>query len=191
MMLAKTFGIALSVMATGFCVVGCTTAPKTEAAKETLDDSAEMATAKMVRTTPGLKDVLDKAYGYAIFPNAGSGGLIVGGKFGRGEVFEQGKFIGYAKVEEGTIGAQIGGAAFNELIVFQDDATMARFKQNKWTPTATAEAVILKAGAAVTTAFKDGVMILIDTEGGAKAGATVGAQKFTFQPAEKRVTDKE
>jgi lipid-binding SYLF domain-containing protein len=183
----KPLMLAAMLSVTGLGIVGCaSTAPTNDVQAKNLDDSASTALAKMVRKDPSIQQTIDQSAGYAIFPNASSAGLLVGGKFARGEVYEKGQFIGYAKLEEGTIGAQIGGKTFNQLIVFQDAATLDRFKQNKWTPSANASAVILKAGAAASGApFKDGVLTLVDVEGGAMAEASIGAQKFTFEPATK------
>src|SRR3954468_20558857 len=34
------------------------------------------------------------AYGYAVFPSVGKGGIGVGGAYGRGHVYEKGKYVG-------------------------------------------------------------------------------------------------
>ena len=56
-----------------------------------------------------FKKTTESVVGYAIFPEVAKGGFIVGGSGGRGEVYEGGKLIGYGKLSEGTIGAQVGG----------------------------------------------------------------------------------
>jgi lipid-binding SYLF domain-containing protein len=177
--------LALSLTASAG-MIGCGTAPQTETAKETLSDRAETALRVMKREDAGLTQTLNNAYGYVIFPSAGKGGFIVGGAFGRGEVYEQGKFVGYAKLQQGTIGAQVGGQSFEELIIFQDESSLRKFQRGEWAPAANATAVILKSGVAATAQFKEGVMTIIRPTGGAMAEAAIGGQKFTFQAATKR-----
>jgi len=173
-------------MVLGGGMLGCTTAPPSEEGKDKLSTRADSALATMKRLDPSVDRLLSSAYGYAIFPTAGKGGAIVGGAFGRGEVYEQGRFIGYAKIEQATVGAQIGGQEFSELIVFENAAALNKFKNNEYTAAANATAVILKEGVGVATQFKDGVATFVHPKAGAMAEAAVGGQKFTFQAAAER-----
>jgi lipid-binding SYLF domain-containing protein len=183
----KTLSLALAMAASACGMIGCATvAPKTEAAKENLDDRTEGVLAAMKRTDPALESAISSAYGYALIPDAGKAGvLLAGGSFGRGEVYEQGKFIGYVKLEQGTVGPQVGGQTFDELIVFETMDALRKFTRNEWAATANASAVILKSGLAASTPFKDGVKTFVNPRGGAMAEASVGGQKFTFQAATK------
>jgi lipid-binding SYLF domain-containing protein len=56
------------------------------------------------------------------------GGLLVGGAYGRGEVYMSGQMIGWADVTQETIGLQAGGQTFSELIVFEDRPALDRFR---------------------------------------------------------------
>lgn len=188
MMMMKTLSLALAMAATACGTIGCaTTAPKTETAKENLNNQADTVLDQLKRSDPALESAIKQSYGYAIFPEVGKAGvLLAGGSFGRGEVYEQGKFIGYVKLEQGTVGPQVGGQTFDELILFETIDSLRKFTRNEWAATANASAVILKSGAATSTPFKDGVKTLINPRGGAMAEAAVGGQKFTFQAASKR-----
>src|SRR5262249_5853361 len=73
---------------------------------------------------PSLQQQIASAYGYAIFPAVAKGGAIVGGAYGRGEVYEQGKMVGWADLTQATIGAQLGGQSFSELILFENKAAL-------------------------------------------------------------------
>jgi len=180
------FALAASMVAGGAGMIGCSTAPTTDNARQTLSGRTDVTLDEMKRSDPGLQNTLNSAYGYSVFPDAGKAGVIVGASFGRGEVFEQGKFVGWAKLEQATVGAQAGGATYDELIIFQDKAALEKFKRGQWAPAANASAVILKAGAATTANFKDGVLVLINTKGGALVEAAVGGQKFTFRAGDNR-----
>ncbi len=106
--------------------------------------------------------------------------MIVGGGYGRGIVYEQGAMIGYADITQATVGAQIGGQTFSELLVFQSKEALDRFRQNKLEFSANASAVIMKKGAAKAARFENGVAIFVEPRAGAMAEASVGGQKFTF-----------
>ena len=59
-------------------------------------------------------------------PSVGKAALVVGGAYGRGEVFEEGRMIGHATIAQLTLGVQRGGDAFSELIVSRSRRRSAR-----------------------------------------------------------------
>lgn len=125
---------------------------------------------------------LKKAYGYAIFPEVGKGGFIVGASHGEGEVYEKGKLIGHAKMTQTTVGAQVGGQTYAEVILFENKAALDRFKAGRFEGGAAATAIGGKKGAAKASKYKDGVAIMVLPLKGAMAEAAGGGQKFAFEP---------
>ncbi len=125
---------------------------------------------------------LKKAYGYAIFPEVGKGGFIVGASHGEGEVYQKGKLIGHAKMTQTTVGAQVGGQTYAEVILFEDEAALDRFKVGKFEGSAAATAIGGKKGAAAASKYKDGTAIMVLPLKGAMAEAAGGGQKFAFMP---------
>ena len=93
------------VAATAMLVAGCATEPTTETGKANLDQSVDRVMAKLQDRDPGMKDFLGNSYAYVVFPTVGTGGAVVGGSYGRGEVFMGGKMIGYADITQLTAGA--------------------------------------------------------------------------------------
>jgi lipid-binding SYLF domain-containing protein len=163
-------------------VVGCSTAPKTSAERAELKDEAQATLNHLKSKDSTLEGLLSRSAGYAIFPTIGKGGLIAGAAYGRGTVYEGGKHIGYADMSQGSVGAQIGGESYSELIIFQTPEALYKFKNNNFTFGANATAVALQAGAAAGAEFKDGVAILMETKGGLMADASLAGQKFHFVP---------
>ena len=90
-------------------LAGCATAPDTEAKKNELHSNVEKTMTRVKGLDPSIQSQMANAYGYAIFPSVGKGGVVVGGAYGRGEVYEQGKMIGWVDLMQVMIGAQIGG----------------------------------------------------------------------------------
>ena len=176
--------IAVPTLALAFFAgTGCETAPKTEAKRENLVNEAETALKSMQNVDTTLASFVDRAYGYAIFPNVGKGGFVAGGAYGKGSVYEQGKFIGYADVRQGTVGLQAGGQNFSELIVFENKAALDQFTNNKFEFAANASAVALKPGVSKSANFDKGVAVFTQPKGGLMVEAAIGGQQFTFANA--------
>jgi lipid-binding SYLF domain-containing protein len=131
---------------------------------------------------PGLGNLLDSAYGYAVFPDIGKGGVIVGAAYGRGVLYEHGHQVGYLELNQGSIGAQLGGQTFAELIVFRDRFAVERLKAGSFELGANASAVALQSGAAASAAFADGVAVFTLPHGGLMAELSVSGQKLNYQP---------
>ncbi len=178
--LAYTLGLAsLSLALTG--VVGCGTSPSSETKREELKDDAKSSLKKLENEDAGLSDFISKAYGYAVFPSVGKGGLLVGGAYGRAEVYEQGEFVGYASLTQASVGLQAGGQEFTELVVFENKDAMERFKNNRVSFAANASAVALKSGAAASAKYDNGVAVFTKPTGGLMFEASIGGQQFTFK----------
>ena len=140
----------------------------------------DSAKAEFIRTDPLLKNVFEAAYGHVMLPNIGKGAVGVGGASGNGMVYEKGKIIGKAKMTQVTVGFQVGGQAYRELIFFENKAALDRFKENKVEFSAQASAVAAKKGASANAKYTDGIMIYTQQKGGLMYEASVGGQKFKF-----------
>src|SRR6266567_4029930 len=88
--------------------------------QERITDDSKEAKAAFLKSDPSMANLFKSAYGYAIFPNVGKGAAGVGGAAGNGTVFEKGKAVGTAQMLQVTVGAQVGGQAYREIIFFQN-----------------------------------------------------------------------
>lgn len=163
-------------------VAGCETAPKTPEAKQALSSDARAALDRMYQTDPGLRNLVENSHAYAIFPSVGKGGFIAGGAYGRGEVYEQGTLIGYADLTQGTVGLQAGGQTYAELILFQTVDALNRFRSGNFSLAANYSGVALKSGASGAARFENGILVFTQPRGGLMFEASVGGQKFSFEP---------
>jgi lipid-binding SYLF domain-containing protein len=153
-----------------------------DARQERLIDDAENAKSNFTESDKLLEDMFDHAYGYAIFPNVGKGAAGIGGAAGSGIVYEQGKTIGSVKMKQLTVGLQIGGQAYREVIFFEDKATLERFKTNELEFAAKTSAAAINASAEENKdpEFKDGVLVFTQKKSGIMYDASIGGQKFNF-----------
>jgi lipid-binding SYLF domain-containing protein len=142
----------------------------------------QYAKTQFVKTDDLMQNLFDNSHGYVIFPNVGKGAIGIGGAAGNGIVFQNGKAIGSASMKQVTVGFQFGGQAYREVIFFENEASLDRFKENKFEFTARASAVAANKGAAANVKFVSGVMVFTQEKGGLMYEASIGGQKFSYTP---------
>jgi len=165
-----------------FLVTGCATAPKTAEGRAELNTKVRDAIDKAVKSDTGLKKFFDESAGYAVFPTVGKGAVGVGGAYGRGELYEAGLLEGYCTLTQASIGLALGGQAYTELIFFETQAALDRFKTGNFAFAAQASAVALKSGASANAKYTDGVAVFTMGEAGLMYEASIGGQKFSYKP---------
>ena len=171
----------VAVVAVG-AVGGCATAPKTTSDRETLQMKVQTALHELNGKDPGLGGFLAGAEGYVVFPEIAKAGVGVGGAFGRGILFVHGQQVGYVKLTQASIGAQLGGQTITELIVFRDRIAVDRLRAGTFELGATAEAVMLTAGAGAWLRFADGVAVFA-LQRGAMYELSVSGQQISYEPS--------
>lgn len=150
-----------------------------------------------------VKPYVQNAYGYAVFPTIGKGAVVIGGAYGRGQVYRQGVATGSSALVKMSIGFQLGGQAFSEVIFFQDQRAFEEFTLGSFEFDASASAVAVTAGAQARAgtsgltagasagpsmgaqadvAYTKGVAVFVHTKGGFMYEAAIGGQKFTYTP---------
>lgn len=160
---------------------GCATAPSTVEGKAAIERDAAAALERAAGNDPTLTNILNTATGYAVFPSVAKGAAGVGGAYGKGVLYESGIPVGYCDLSQASIGLQLGGQAYTEIIVFSTHQAANEFKQGKFRFDAQATAVALKSGAGANAEFSNGVAVFTVDEAGLMYEASVGGQKFSYQ----------
>lgn len=147
------------------------------------------------------KSFFDSAYGYAVFPTIGKGGFGVGGAYGEGRVYEKGRYVGDTTMIQATVGFQLGGEAYSQIVFFQDEHALKDFTSGNFEFGAEASAVAVTAavGAKASTAgasagvsggqhdarvvgkYYKGMATFTVAKGGLMYEATIGGQKFNYR----------
>ena len=145
-------------------------------------------------------EFFETSYGYAVFPTIGKGGIGVGGAHGKGRVYVGGDHVGDTKMTQLSVGFQLGGQAFSQIIFFQDKRAFEEFSSGNFEFGAQAQAVALTAGASATATttgkaagasggqhdastvgdYYKGMAIFTVAKGGAMYEASVSGQKFSY-----------
>ncbi|MCG6909284.1 MAG: hypothetical protein LJE94_04060 [Deltaproteobacteria bacterium] len=160
-------------------------------------------TINVFKSSESVQPFFENAYGYALFPTVGKGGFGIGGAFGKGQVYRKGTVTGSVSLVKATIGFQMGGQVFSEIIFFEDKRAYDDFTGGNFEFDASASAVAItagvqaKAGTEGTTAgvsagpatgkqapsvYRKGMAVFVHTKGGLMFEASIGGQKFTFTP---------
>ena len=149
--------------------------------KRTGEENCQIVIDQVKKTDPDFKKLFDNAIAWAVFPSIGKAGIGIGGAAGNGRVYQKGQFIGTTTMTQISVGFQLGGQVYSEIIFFQDENTLNNFKDGKFELGANISAVIVKAGAGATAGFKDGTIVLVMPKEGLMYEATISGQKFTFK----------
>ena len=159
-------------------------------------------TIQLFKDAGASKGFFNTSYGYAVFPGIGKGGFVVGGAHGNGRVYKKGVYVSDVSMTQLSLGFQIGGEAFREIIFFEDEHALNEFTKGSFEFGADATAVAITAGAQAsagttgasagasggqrdaTTAgtYYKGMVTFVIVKGGAMAGVSVGGQKFSNKP---------
>ena len=161
---------------------------------------------KVFRDSPVVEPYFNKSYGYAIFPTIGKGGIGIGGAHGTGQVYQGNKLTGKTSMTQLSIGWQLGGQVYSQIIFFQDERAFNDFTSGNFEFGAQASAVAItagaqaqagtagtgasaspggSAGAQAQTKFHKGMAVFTRAKGGLMYEAAIAGQKFSFDAVEK------
>lgn len=141
----------------------------------------------------------DHAYGYAVFPTIGKGGFVVGGAHGKGQVYRGTAMAGRTSMTQLSVGFQLGGEAYSQIIFFEDKNAYDRFTAGNFEFSAQAQVVAIVIGAQAQTGttgtsagagdvqfkgiYQNGMAVFTKVKGGLMYEASLAGQKFTFEPS--------
>ncbi|MGA2070007.1 MAG: hypothetical protein ABSG97_01550 [Sedimentisphaerales bacterium] len=168
------------VLCMAIVLAGCETVPERGESRDVLSAQVNEAVAIFKDKDPEIKQFFDKSYGYAVLPKVFKGALWVGGAYGKGEVYEKGRMVGYCDMKQATLGFSFGGEYFREIIFFREKIDLDAFKAEEYTFSAQVTGVAATAGAAAKADYKSGMAVFITTDKGLMVDASLGGQKFRY-----------
>jgi lipid-binding SYLF domain-containing protein len=160
-------------------------------------------TIAVFKKSEAVQPFFKNSYGYAVFPTVGKAGIGIGGSYGTGQVYAQGKVTGETSLIKATFGFQLGGQAFSQMIFFEDKRAYDEFTSGEFEFDASASAVAITAGvqakagtegatasasagpatgAQAKASYHKGMVVFVHAKGGLMYEATIGGQKFNFKP---------
>jgi lipid-binding SYLF domain-containing protein len=186
--IARLTGILLLVLVASF------------AQAESVEDYSE--TIEKFSDSETVSPYFGSAYGYAVLPTIGKGGIGIGAARGKGQVYQGGAVTGFVTMNQLSIGAQLGGQAYSQVIFFEDKRAYDDFISGNFEFDAEASAVAITASAQAKTGttgtgasagaggtagnqavtdYRKGMKVFTIAKGGLMYQAAVSGQKFKFK----------
>ena len=131
---------------------------------------------------PKLKLFFQKSYGYVVFPMIGKGGIGFGIAYGEGKVYKKNSLIGKSTLTQASVGFQLGGQGYSEIIFFKNKKALEKFKRGDFELSAQASAVLVKTGISIDVDYNNDVAVFTMPKVGLMYEISVGGQKFSFTP---------
>ncbi len=181
-----TLALSLTLAPAALVSTGCSSyreSRNSESFEQRIQREAVDARTAFRQKDPTIIDYFQNSYGYAMFPKVTKGAAGIGAAHGDGAVYEQGKLVGYADVTQVNIGFQLGGQSFSQVIFFQDERALTKFKRGTLEFSANASAVAVESGVAASNDYSDGVAVFSMIRGGLMYEASIGGQNFDYRPA--------
>ena len=159
-------------------------------------------TINMFKANPTVAPYFTSAYGYAVFPTIGEGAIVIGGAHGKGQVYTGGAVTGFTSMTQITIGFQLGGQAYSQVIFFKDKGAYEDFTNGNFEFDAQASAIAItasvqtsvgttgtsasmgaggSAGLQVNTSYRKGMLTFVIGKGGLMFESSIGGQKFNYK----------
>lgn len=172
---------SLCLLAGSEVAAGCATAPATKAEKQNLRESADVTLGEMFARSPDLRTITQEAPAYVVFPSVGKGGVLVGGAYGKGILYEGGVATGYVSLEQASIGAQLGGQTFAEVLVLRVPADIDAVKAGRFTVGADAGVIVLSGDAAAHAGADSAASVFVMPRGGLMVDVSISGQQLKYQ----------
>lgn len=179
----------LTVLVATLALVSFTTAsvvlpaPARAESAASLEADASAALQALYATTPGAKEIGEKARAIVVFPNIVKAGFLVAGAYGQGVKYRGGKTVGYYSSVAGSYGLQAGAQAFGYAIFLMTDSAVRYLDRSEGFELGVGPSfVIVDSGIAKnlsTTTLKKDVYGFIFDQKGLMAGIGIQGTKIT------------
>ncbi len=160
-------------------------------------------TIETFKSVPVVQPFFDNCYGYAVWSRIARAGIGLGGATGRGQVYVDGEITGFSRLVDVSIGFQLGGQVYRQIVFFEDASAYDGFTAGKFEFNAQASAVAVTASARASSGtqgsqasvgaassaelvgaetYYEGMRVFTMTVGGLMYQATIAGQRYNFRP---------
>jgi lipid-binding SYLF domain-containing protein len=179
--MTKVLSALCLVITAALIFSACSTTPNSAEGRADIRKDSDAAVVKAKANDQSMTHLLQAAHGSAVFPKVGKGAAGVGGAYGKGVLYQDGRMVGYCDVSQASVGLQLGAQTYTEIICFENQKSFDRFKTGNFALDAQATAVVLKSGEGANAKYSNGVAIFTMDETGLMFEAAIGGQKFGYQ----------
>lgn len=150
--------------------------------KRGLDQGYRETLRRLYESSPGTRELVGKAAGVLVFPNAVAAGFVVGGEVGTGELRVGDRVEGYYRTTSASVGLQAGAQSRALVFLFMTRDSLNRFVDSKgWSVGADASVAVAKIGAngQIESTPSSPTVAFVLTNAGLMANLTLEGTKVT------------
>jgi lipid-binding SYLF domain-containing protein len=172
----RSIALVLTVFTFGFSLAHADS-------KADLDRSARSVLNQLVASNANAKKLSEKAIATLVFPVVTKAGFIVGGQYGDGVLFRNGRPIAYYNTAGGSYGLQAGAQQYGYVMFFMKEAALSSLDSTQGFEVGVGPSVVLvdqgMATSTTTITAQDDVYAFITAQKGAMAGLGIQGNKIT------------
>lgn len=173
--------VLLIAMAVALPFAGAVTAAA--ATGHQIRSSAEATLTSLYNQNSVARELGRKAKGILVFPEITKGGIGIGGSYGEGVLFVNGKPDGYYSVGSGSLGLTLGAQSFSQVIMFMTQEALNSFRASKgWEAGVNGSVVAIDEGKATSYDFtkdQDPIVGFVFGQQGLMFDASFRGAKYT------------
>jgi lipid-binding SYLF domain-containing protein len=114
-----------------------------------IDAGVEAARDACAAHVEGCEAAAEKAQGMLVFPKVTKGAIGIGGSYGEGALIVDDKTAGYYSTAAASIGLQLGGETYSQIIMFMTGEALESFRNSSgWEAGANAKVTMIDQGKA-------------------------------------------
>jgi lipid-binding SYLF domain-containing protein len=148
-----------------------------------MDRDAHNVLNQLIASNANAKKLSEKAIATLVFPVVTKAGFILGGQYGDGVLFKQGRPVAYYNTAGGSYGLQAGAQQFGYLLFFMKEAALSALDSTQGFEVGVGPSVVLVdqgvAKATTTITAQDDIYAFITAQKGAMAGIGIQGNKIT------------
>jgi lipid-binding SYLF domain-containing protein len=171
---------SISLLVASFCL--CVSLAHAESRAD-LDRSARTVLNQLVANNANAKKLNEKAIAILVFPVVTKAGFIVGGQYGDGVLFKEGRPAAYYNTAGGSYGLQAGAQQFAYVLFFMKNAALSALDSTQGFEIGVGPSVVLVdqgvATSTTTITAQDDIYAFITDQKGAMAGIGIQGNKIT------------
>lgn len=183
----RRVALGLLALASGGLAACTTTGPGGTASpvaeRREIDAQVDATLSKLYETSPGSRELVQRASGVLVFPRVIRVALGIGGAHGDGALRSEGRTLGYYTVNAASIGLQAGAQSQAAVYLFMTPDALQHFRaSNGWTAGVDASVAVATVGAngRIDTAnVNQPVIAFVMTNAGLAAGVSLEGAKVT------------
>jgi len=148
-----------------------------------LEKDSRAALASLLGQSPAAKVLADESAAVLVFPEILKGGLIIGGQYGEGALFESNAVAGYYSTTAASFGLQAGLQKFGYAVFFVDENSLKYLESSEGWEIGSAPSLVVVdegiSGSLSSTTLKDQIYVFFFDQQGLMGGLGIQGTKIT------------